>query len=250
MRAREIAEYLDSILRTKEIQDTSLNGLILGNSSHIRKIGLAVDFNLPSIRKAVEEKVDMILFHHGPFWGTPLPFVGALYERFRLLFQHDIAVYVSHLPLDMHPEFGNNAYAMKLLGIEDHKEFGEYHGIKLGREFQLKEPLKFKDFISLLESKIGKVLLYWDFGNEKIIRGAFVSGDAVSVLPEAIEKGLDVLVVGEPRHYAYSIAIDNHINVVFLGHYQSETLGLIALAEHLKEKFFLDYVFLPAPTGL
>ncbi|MDI6851217.1 MAG: Nif3-like dinuclear metal center hexameric protein [bacterium] len=250
MRAREIAEYLDKVLRTKEIPDSSLNGLILDNSHDIRRIGLAVDFNIPSIKKGVEENVDMIIFHHGPYWGTPLPLVGALYERFKLLFQNDIAAYVSHLPLDMHPEFGNNAYAMKLLGIEEHTEFGEYHGIKIGREFVFKKPKKLEDFISLLEEKIGKVILHWDFGKREITKGAFVSGDAVSTLSEAIEKGLDVLVVGEPRHYAYSVANDGKINVIFLGHYQSETLGLRAIAEHLKEKFSLDYVFLPAPTGL
>ena len=250
MRAKEVGEYLDSILKTKEIPDSSLNGLILDNSHDVKKIGFAVDFNIPAIQKGVEEKVDMIIFHHGPFWGTPLPLVGALYERFKLLFQNDIAVYVSHLPLDMHPEFGNNAYAMKLLEIEEHKEFGDYHGIKIGREFTFKEPRKLEDFLSLLEERIGKVILCWDFGKRVITKGAFVSGDAVSTLPEAIEKGLDVLVVGEPRHYAYSVAIDGKINVIFLGHYQSETLGLRAIAEHLREKFSLDYVFLPVPTGL
>lgn len=250
MKAKEMADYLDNVLRTKEISDSSLNGLILENSGDVKKIGLAVDFNLPAIRKGVEEKVDMILFHHGPYWGNPIPITGAMYKKFKLLLDNDIAVYVSHLPLDIHPEFGNNASAMRLLGFVNTEEFGSYHGIYIGRKFILEHPITFENLIKLIEEKIGTPILYWNFGKNTVNSGAFVSGDAVSTLPESIEKDLDVLIVGEPRHYSYSIAKDNNMNVIFLGHYQSETLGLKSIGQHLKEIFDLEITFLSEPTGL
>lgn len=250
MKLEDLVSYLDSYLKTNDIKDSSLNGLILENSGEVSKIGFAVDFNLSAIELGVKEKVDMIIFHHGPYWGNPLPIKGPLYKRLKTLMENDIAVYVSHLPLDIHPEVGNNAVAMTLLGFRDTEDFGEYHGIKLGKKFQLETPISFKELLSLLSEKIGNPILYWEFGNEIIKSGAFASGDAVSLLPEAIEDKLDVLIVGEPRHYSYSLAKDSGINVVFMGHYQSETLGLKALADHLYSFFNIDTIFLPEPTGL
>ncbi|MEO0198083.1 MAG: Nif3-like dinuclear metal center hexameric protein [candidate division WOR-3 bacterium] len=250
MRLDEVVSYLDEYLKTKAIPDSSLNGLVLENSGYVKKIGLAVDFNLPVIELAAKEGVNFIIFHHGPYWGQPLPITGPIYKRIKALIENDIAFYVSHLPLDIHPEVGNNAVAMRLLGFDDTQDFGEYHGIKLGKKFMLQNPKNFDEFLAHLSDKIGKPLLCWKFGNDEIKTGAFASGDAISLLPEAIENNLDVLIVGEPRHYSYSLAKDAGINVVFMGHYQSETLGLKALGEHLKSKFNLPTLFLPEPTGL
>lgn len=250
MKLSEIVSYLDEYLKTKTIPDSSLNGLVLENSGNVKKIGLAVDFNFPVIELAIKEGINLIIFHHGPYWGQPLPITGPIYKRFKALIENDIAIYVSHLPLDIHPEVGNNAVAMQLLGFDNVEEFGEYHGIKLGKKFRLQILTKFDDLIALLTEKIAKPLLCWKFGKDEIQTGAFASGDAVSLLPEAIENNLDVLIVGEPRHYSYSLAKDAGINVVFMGHYQSETLGLRALGEHLKTRFNLPIVFLPEPTGL
>lgn len=250
MELKTLSNYLDSLLNTHNIPDDSLNGLVLENSGKIEKIGLAVDFNLVVIEQAVKEKVNLIIFHHGPYWGKPIPLTGHTYRRFKTLIENDIAIYVSHLPLDMHPEFGNNAYALKLVGLLYSFDFGNYHGVNIGKGFELEDPLPLDTLIMRFEEKIGKPLVIWDFGVKEVRKGAFVSGDAISLLPEAVEKGLDILIVGEPRHYAYSVARDNNINVVFFGHYQTETLGLRALGEHLREKFGLEVVFLEAPTGL
>jgi len=250
MDLKTVINYLDELLKTNEISDESLNGLVLENNGMVSKVGLTVDFNTSVIEKGIEEKVDMMIFHHGPYWGSPVPITGSFYKKIKLLISNNIAVYVSHLPLDLHPQFGNNSSAMKLLGFENTEEFGNYHGINIGRKFSLKEPTRFEDLLTLLESKIGKPILYWKFGEDFIKEGAFVSGDAVFSLPEAIEKELDILIVGEPRHYSYSIAKDNNINLVFMGHYQSETLGVKSLGKHLSEKFGLDTTFLSESTGL
>jgi len=250
MYLKDLVGYLDDYLRTREIPDSSLNGLILENSGQVKKVGFAVDFNLSAIEQGVKEGVDLIIFHHGPYWGSPLPITGAMYKRFRKLMENDIAVYVSHLPLDIHPEVGNNAVAVKLLGFEKTEEFGDYHGIKLGRKVTLETPMDLKDFVNLVKERIAEPLKIWDFGKQKIESFAYASGDAISLLPEAVQKEIDLLIVGEPRHYSFSHAKDNRINVIFLGHYESETIGLKALAEHLQNKLNLETAFLPEPTGL
>jgi len=216
MKLPDIVNYLDEYLKVMEIGDSSLNGLVIENSGEVNKIGFAVDFSKRAIEEAVKNKVDMLIVHHGPYWGKVVPLSGYFYKRMKEMINNDIALYAAHLPLDIHPEVGNNAYAMKLLGFKDNEEFGDYHGIKLGRKFKLKKSMKREEFKKLLEEKIGGEAILWDFGREEIQTGAYVSGDAISLLEEAIKEGIDVYITGEPKHAAYWVAAENEINVMFL----------------------------------
>jgi len=215
----------------------------------VRRVGLSVDASLKAFKEARKRNMDMVLVHHGLFWGKPEPIRGSLYERIRELILGDIALYAAHLPLDMHPEYGNNAQAMKLLGISEAGDFGNYHGTVIGKDGLLDEPMDREGFARLLEEKLGGKVFVWPFGKEEIRKIAYVSGDALSLLPEAVEKGYDAYVTGEPRHSYYWYAYESGINVFFAGHYVTERLGVLAVGELLREKFGLEVEFLELPTG-
>ena len=249
MKTKELKEFLDEVLRIGEVEDLSLNGLQVENSGEVKRVGLSVDASLKAFKEARKRNMDMVLVHHGLFWGKPEPIRGSLYERIRELILGDIALYAAHLPLDMHPEYGNNAQAMKLLGIHETGDFGNYHGTVIGKDGLLDEPMNREGFAGLLEEKLGGKVFVWPFGKEVIRRIAYVSGDALSLLPEAVEKGYDAYVTGEPRHSYYWYAYESGINVFFAGHYVTERLGVLAVGELLREKFGLEVEFLELPTG-
>ncbi len=247
MRVKEIATYLDEILNVRTIEDISLNGLQVGGDHEVKKVALAVDASLETFKKAVDS--DMLIVHHGLYWGRPIPIVDSMYDRIKFLIENKIALYAAHLPLDLHPEFGNNAQGLKLLGLIPTGEFGNYHGINIGYEFQLEKEMDVEEFKRMFDERLESSSILWNFGPGKIKRGAFVSGDAISLLPEAIEKRLDIYITGEPRHSYYWQAYEAGINVLFGGHYRTETLGVKALGKHLSEKFGLQTVFVELPTG-
>ena len=247
----ELAKYLDELLKPWEIEDPSLNGLQVANSGRLSRVGLAVDASLETFRQAREAGVDFLIVHHGLFWGKPTPITGSLYRRIRLLMEADIALYAAHLPLDLHPELGNNAVAMRRLGFENLEPFGLYRGKEIGFAFRLDAPMSRDALLRLLRERLEiPQPVLWPFGPEEIQRGAYVSGDGISTLSEAIDKGLDVLITGEPRHAAYWAAAEAGINVIFCGHYATERWGVWAVGEHLRERFNLPTRFIEAPTGL
>lgn len=250
MKTKELVTYLDDLLRIPEIADDSVNGLQVDHSGSVDKIAIAVDVSEPAIRKAAEVHADMLIVHHGLFWGKSEPVTGALYDRIRGLVQHDVALYAAHLPLDMHPELGNNARAAQILGWETAGEFGDYHGQMLGKAFRFDPPVSLLKISEALSAKLGCSPEIWDFGPETIRSAGYVSGGAISMLPEAIEKDLDLYITGEPRHGSYWMAKEAGIHVLFAGHYATEILGVRALGEHLHQKFGLDLEVIDLPTGL
>jgi dinuclear metal center YbgI/SA1388 family protein len=250
MKTNELVSYLNKLLRTSEIADESVNGLQVENSGSVKKIALAVDVSEPAIRQAAELGADMLLVHHGLFWGKSEPITGALYARIRGLIQNDIALYASHLPLDMHPELGNNAQVALIMEWPVAEEFGDYHGQILGKEIHFKAPVSLQKLSTDLAQKLNCTPVLWEFGKSGIERAGYVSGGAISMLPEAIEKGLDLYITGEPRHGSYWMAKEARMNVLFAGHYATETLGVKALGEHLQQKFGLDVEMIELPTGL
>ncbi len=247
MKVKEITEYIDELLNVRGIDDISMNGLQVGGNHEVKKIALAVDASLVTFEKAKE--ADLLIVHHGLYWGKPIPIVDSMYERVKSLLENNVALYAAHLPLDLHPELGNNAQGLKLLGLKASGEFGNYHGVNIGFEFEIPETMGLLEFKKLFEEKLGTSSTLWDFGPSKIKCGAYVSGDAISLLPEAIEKGLDIFITGEPRHSSYWSAYEAGINVLFGGHYKTETLGVKALGKHLEEKFGVETFFIDIPTG-
>ena len=121
----ELVQTLDKLLNVHEIEDASLNGLQVANSGSVHKVALAVDVSVASIQKAKDYEADFLIVHHGLFWGKPSPIVGSTYQRIKLLIESNIALYAIHIPLDVHPELGNNAQIINTLGWPISGDFGK-----------------------------------------------------------------------------------------------------------------------------
>ncbi len=231
--------------------DDSLNGVQVGRSGEpIRRAAFAVDACAETFRRAEEEGAQVLFVHHGLFWGRPARIEGVLMERIRFLLERDIALYACHLPLDAHPEYGNNAVLARMLGLVDIKPFGEYHGVSLGFRGRIEPPIS-------LEEAVRRVLPSGDrprgvlpFGPDRISTAAVVSGGAPFEALEAAREGLDLYVTGEPSHSTYHAVQEEGLNVISAGHYATEVWGVKAVAEKLAREKGLETVFLDVPTGL
>ena len=249
MKLNALVDYLNDLLKIHDIEDDSLNGLQVENSGEVGKVALSVDASLIAFQKAEEAGADLLLVHHGLFWGKPFTLTGPWYERIRALITADIALYAAHLPLDMHPEYGNNAQIQQILGWPVKGDFGEYHGSILGKEVRLEHPTHVEAVAEHVAHRLQCEPVVWRFGAATVRRIGYVSGGGLSMLEQAIDAGYDLYITGEPKHSAYWTAKEAGINVIFAGHYTTETLGVKALGAHLQEKFGLDTVFIDLPTG-
>ncbi|MGC8742593.1 MAG: Nif3-like dinuclear metal center hexameric protein [Verrucomicrobiia bacterium] len=246
----EIVNYCDKILNTKFFKDYegAVNGLQFQNNGVVKKIGAAVDATLKTFKLAAKEKCDLIIVHHGLMWNPYHPYVGARYEIVKLLIQNNIAVYSSHLPLDAHPKFGNNAVLCKRLGLFKIKPFFNLKGQPIG--FKSKTSINREELFKRLENIFGKQPLLIPSGPEICKNIGVVSGGAGPDLEIAKDENIDTFITGEGPHWTVSAAELLNINVFYAGHYSTETLGVKALAEHLAKKFKIKWLFIDNPTNL
>jgi dinuclear metal center YbgI/SA1388 family protein len=252
----EIAGYLDSLLETGLTPDypTALNGLQLENHSEIRGVAAAVDFSSRAVDGAIGAGANLLIVHHGMFWGGAVPIKGASYQKLRKLVENDIAVYSSHLPLDRHPRFGNNVLLAQKLGLEPDGHFARFENIHVGvsgksdidTAIVISRAAKFASEHAGVArhtvSETGRRTQHW-----AICTGAGASSDT---LKEAEEMGIDTLIVGEGPHWTAIHAEDHRLVIIYAGHYATETLGVRAIASHLAERYSLPSSFISAPTGL
>jgi len=245
-----IVRYCDKLLRTSEVKDYdgAINGLQVENRGAVTRIGAAVDGSLATVRMAVRARADLLLVHHGLFWGTTHPWTAKRYELLRLLLENDLAVYSSHLPLDAHPRLGNNAILCEALGLRSNKPFFFSQGQFIG--YQSKSRLSRLDLARRLERATGAKTVLIRGGPEVCQRIGVVTGGAGGSLKQAAEEGVDTFVTGEGPHWTYAMAEELGINVLYGGHYATETFGVKALAAHLSRKFRVPWEFLDHPTGL
>ncbi|MCX7854709.1 MAG: Nif3-like dinuclear metal center hexameric protein [Anaerolineae bacterium] len=251
METRELITYLDEYLRVREIEDTSQNGLQVEGPAEVRKVAFAVDACQAAADGAVAARAQLLVVHHGLFWEKPRRLVGPLFRQARTLILGGCGLYAVHLPLDAHPEVGNNAELARQLGLRDIRPFGRYHGVEIGVAGTLEPPLPIPTLIGRLIQVLhvppARVLAH---GTPDARRVAVISGDAVSMLEQVADAGLDTFITGETRHGAFHSVAELGVNVLFAGHYATEAVGLKALARHLEEKFGLETVFLDLPTGM
>jgi dinuclear metal center YbgI/SA1388 family protein len=255
-RLEEVVRFLDAELRTAELPDAepALNGLQLAGSGEVRRIAAAVDFSADSVAAAVREGANLLLVHHGMFWRGRQRLVGPAYERLKAAIDADLAVYSSHIPLDLHPTLGNNALLARELRLQADGAFGHYRGVEIGvtgacdlPTLELVERMRafsgqFRTTAVATPVDAGRRTRRW-----AIITGAGADADT---LDEARERGVDTLIVGEGPHHSAVQAIESRIAVIYGGHYATETLGVRALAQHVSERFALSHVFVDVPTGL
>ena len=201
---------------------------------------------------AAEKSCNLLIVHHGLLWGEEIRLCGHTHRRVRALIQSDIALYASHLPLDAHPEVGNNIQIARRMSLSEIRPFGEYKGISIGFQGCLEKPLPVEGALRACSDRIGPPTTILRFGSEKIGRLGIVTGSASDppLFEEASRSGIDLLVTGEPKHAAYNLAQEYGLNVYYGGHYLTETFGVKALGEHLAERFSLKTEFLDTACPL
>lgn len=250
MRLDDLVTYLDDYLRVAEVGDfdRAHNGLQVENGGEVRHVAVAVDACQAVIDQAGERGADMLIVHHGLFWSPLEPLTGRSYRRVASLLRHGIAVYASHLPLDRHPVVGNNPILARLLSIDARGWWGESHGAPIGVWGELDISR------DALRQRLGEVLGERPFmipgGPEQARRIGIITGSAGSMIAQAREAGLDTFITGEGAHHTFFDAEELGINVMYGGHYHTEKFGVQALAEHIAERFQLQWSFIDHPTGL
>src|SRR6266704_1456309 len=250
MELTELVSYVDGYLRVLEIPDAphAINGLQVANAGTVSRLAAAVDLCEATVCMAAEQGADLLLVHHGLFWGGLQPLTGRAYRRVAGLMAQNIALYSAHLPLDLHPDVGNNAVLARQLGVSLRGEFGEEYGVPIGVWGELdvsRDALEQR-----LRAVLGVAARVLPFGPERVRRLGIVTGGAGSMIARGAAAGLDTYLTGEGAHHTFFDAEELRLNVFYAGHYATETVGVKALAAHLEAKFGLPWVFLDHPTGL
>ena len=252
----DIAQHLDTLLRTTEIPDYpgALNGVQVDHAGPVRRCAVAVDASLRTIQGAIDAGANLLIVHHGLFWSGVQPLRGRFYERLHRLITNDVAVYASHLPLDLHPGLGNNALLAAALGLEPTEGFAQFQSIAVGLSGTADvDTSMLADRMRAIAEREGGSLIAVGVTPERrtrrwgICTGAGASSDT---LREAAIRGIDTLIVGEgPQHTAVD-ALELGIAVLYGGHYATETFGVRALGAEVERAFGIPWSFIAAPTGL
>jgi dinuclear metal center YbgI/SA1388 family protein len=245
---RRIVEFLDKELRIKEIEDLSRNGLQVEGTKEIRRVGLAVDACTDAYEAAADEDCQMIITHHGMIWGGLPSITKNVYAQVKFLFDRGINLYAAHLPLDQHPIYGNNAQLADSIGLRSRRPFGDYKGTMVGWEGVLPAAVSIGALSARCERALGGKNVLLPFGKQNIRRVGIMSGRASDILEEAIAKGLDCFITGEPRHEHHHLAKEAGINAIYCGHYYSEKVGVQAVGRLIEKKFGIESIFLDIPT--
>jgi len=250
MKLDEIVQFLDEYLGINEWSDKSRNGLQVEGGSEVEKIAFAVDACMESFEMAKQANADMLVVHHGLVWGGIEYVRGIVARRLRFLLENSISLYAAHLPLDAHPEIGNNAQILKILGIEIAEPFGSYHGSTIGYAGTFGESKNVDEIASIIEKSLNTEVKLLRFGENEVRKVGVVSGKGAFVISQAIDNQLDLLITGEAEHEAYHLAKEGCLNVIFAGHYATETVGIKALMDVVKNKFDIEVEFIDISTGL
>jgi dinuclear metal center YbgI/SA1388 family protein len=252
----DIARWIDEVTDANVTPDYSgaLNGLQVDARGPVRRVAAAVDASLRTIELTVRAEANLLLVHHGLFWGGAQRITGAYQQKLRLLMQHDIAVYSSHLPLDRHPTLGNNALLARALGLPVTGTWLPYKGVDIGVLADCELPTsvlaeRARAFAAVhghhavttahMESRVSRRVA--------VCTGGGASSDS---LRHAIAVGADTLIVGEGPHHTAVEAEELGLVVIYAGHYATETLGVQALAHAVADRWQVPWSFVAAPTGL
>jgi dinuclear metal center YbgI/SA1388 family protein len=251
-----IANHLDGLLDTSAVPDYpgAWNGIQVEHEGPVRRCAVAVDASLRTIQGAVDVGANLLIVHHGLFWSATRPLRGRFYHRTRLLLEHDVAVYSSHLPLDLHPLLGNNALLARALDLEPIRGFASFQSVEVGvmGESNVHTATLIQRAESLAHQEGGRVITVGASPGRRTRRWAVCTGAGASsdTIVEAVAAGIDTLIVGEGPHHTGVEAQELGIAVIYAGHYATETLGVRALGGELERTFGLPWSFVAAPTGL
>lgn len=251
--SKQISDYLAEGLQIAEIPDypQALNGLQLANGGgEVKKIVAAVDACLPVVRESIERGADLLLVHHGLFWQGAQRIDGSVYEKLKLAMDAGLAIYSAHIPLDVHAEFGNNALLGRALDLGESETFFPWKGIQLGLRYTPSPAMARDTLRDRVAAAVGAPVHLCPGGPETVARVGIITGGAGSEIYAMAEQGVDTFITGEGPHWSYTSAEELGVNLIYGGHYATETFGVKALAAHLAERFAVDWDFVDHPTGL
>jgi len=253
MNLNKIIKDLDQLLDVTSFNDYSVNGLqVNSGNNEIKKVCLAVDSGLSVIKEACKQDSDLLIVHHGMFWGQKQNLInGIIGEKVRTLINSGCSLYASHLPLDAHLEYGNNICLLKEYKLDFISTFANFDGKDIGVLGDNSQNLNFNDFINISENFLASGPIYkYNFGDKEIKTVGIVSGSGSAAVTEAAEKNIDLLISGEPKQEVYHLAKELKVNLLFIGHYCSETFGVKALGSYLQPKYKIDTFFYDEPTNI
>jgi dinuclear metal center YbgI/SA1388 family protein len=248
MLTSSLVSHLDTFLEITRYEDRSNNGLQVQGAAHVERIAFAVDACAASIEAAARAGAQMLVVHHGLFWSEHLQITGAHHRRLRLLLDAGLNLYAAHIPLDAHPQVGNNIQLARMAGLVDVAPWGRHRKDTIGFIGDLPQPTDVQLLRRRIEEHIGRAALVQ--GDGDVRRVAVCSGFGVPLMYEAIAAGADALLTGETSHQWFHAVAEQPLKVVYGGHYNTETVGLKALAQHLVEECALETLFVNLPTGL
>ena len=246
----EIIAFCDELLDAGSFDDYCPNGLQIPGARDVISIATGVSSNLELLQAGVAARAQLLLVHHGLLWGERRgPLTEQAAARLRVLLEPEVSLAAYHLPLDAHPEIGNNALLRSELGLtEDPRPFGEAKGRAIGAIGRAEQPLPIAELEDRLRRATGREPLVFDSGPERIETVGIVSGGGAFAVPEAAALGLDALVTGEPTEPVMGDAREHGINFLAGGHYATETFGVRRLGELVAERFGLEHLFIDVPN--
>lgn len=250
MQRDELVAYLDSYLRIGEIKDYGPQGLQVEGRAQINRIVGAVDSHLPTVAAALDAGADLLLVHHGILWGPARPLRGAYGQLLRTFFAAQLNLYAAHLALDGHPEVGNNVALARRLGLEVIDWWAPFNGVKIGVIAGAAGGIAFASLVERFVQNVGQARLVQAHGARLSERVAILSGSGAGEIEAAAALGCDTVVTGETSHVHYYDAQNLNMNVLYGGHYGTETVGVQALGAHLAQRFGVAFHFVDLPTGV
>lgn len=249
MDIRALVDHCDQLLDARAGKDFGPNGLQVEGRREVRRVATGVSACLELFERARDAGADAVLVHHGIFWeGQPRELTGHQARRVAALVESGIHLVAYHLPLDRHPELGNNVLAAKQLGLYSVEPFGLYQGLAIGSRGRYPEPLPVADFVARCSAAFGQEPLAFLAGPDSIASVGVISGGAPGEIHQAIAAGLDAYVTGEASEWVMNVARESRIHFLSCGHYATERLGIHALGEHLAERFGLEHEFIDVPN--
>jgi dinuclear metal center YbgI/SA1388 family protein len=246
----EIVADLDHLLEPQRFADYGPNGLQVPGAEQVTTVATGVSAQLELFERARVEGAELVLAHHGLFWGPgPGPIDAALARRLRVLFAADISLLAYHLPLDAHPEVGNNALLARALEAEPLAPFAPHRGTPIGWLAELPgEGLPIAELLARVERVTARAPLAFDCGPPVVRRLGIVSGGGADHLADAIAAGADAFLTGEPAERVMAQAREAGVHFIAAGHYATETFGVRRLGERLSERFGVRHVFVDIPN--
>jgi dinuclear metal center YbgI/SA1388 family protein len=242
--AAELVRALDELLEPARFADMGPNGLQVPGTRPVRRVVTGVTAQRELIERAVQAEAELVLVHHGLFWDfQPTGLTPVQAERLRPLFAHGIGLAAYHLPLDAHPELGNNALLAGALGAAGHVPFDD-----VGRGASFAEPVPAAELFERVATVTGREPLVFDAGPPAVRRIAIVSGGAAGRLDRAIAGGYDAFLTGEPRENVMADAREAGIHFIAAGHYATETFGVRALGDWLAARFGVEHLWVDIPN--